>query len=93
MRENPIDMIRHFHQHIGIVHVAGVMVNGDTTHHPKNRGELTLPGQIIDYPGVMGTLRRYVPKGTRVLLEYIPNSTDFAGALKDAEESIALCES
>lgn len=93
MGENPIEMIEKYHAEIGYVHVAGVMVQAGGGHHPKNRGELDLDGQLVDYAEVCAKLAEYLPQGTYVLLEYIPTETDPAKVQQDLAVAIAICES
>lgn len=93
MHEDPVTMIGHFSRWIKYVHVAGVMVNPDATPHPHTRCELTHKGQFTDYPLVMGELRAVLPKGTRVLLEYIPSTAILEDIQFDLVASMKLCES
>ncbi len=92
MGEDVIEMIERHHEFIGYVHVAGVMLQ-DKGHHPRNRGELTIDGQVIDFPAAMSLLATHLPKGTYVLLEYIPDPTDPQRVQQDLLEAIKLCES
>jgi sugar phosphate isomerase/epimerase len=100
---NPADVISKIHDHIAYVHVAGLM-GTPTGNHPQNRGELTLDGQVIDYPAVMEELAKHFSPGTMdVLFEYIPTferckSPDGAAAevdrlTTDIDAAIELCES
>jgi len=89
---DPLAMIEKHHGHIAYVHAAGVM-RQEGGHHPKNRGELHLAGQVVDYPAVMAALAKYVPEGTYCLLEYIPNEQDPAAVEANLAAAIQLCES
>lgn len=91
MGEDPLEMIEQHHDVIGYVHVAGVMTS-DEGHHPENRGELNLDGQVIDYPPIMAALAQHLPSGTYVLLEYIPNRITALGVRERLQQAIALCE-
>jgi sugar phosphate isomerase/epimerase len=92
MDEDPLDVITQHHDVIKYVHVAGVL-RADEGHHPQNRGELDLDGQVIDYPLVMAALAKILPKGTYVLLEYIPTYGTKEGVEQNLYSAIALCES
>lgn len=92
MEEDPIDMIETYHEDIGYVHVAGVMLQ-EEGHHPQNRGELTISGQVVDYPAVMKKLAEHLPRGTYVLLEYIPQEATVSRVRENLQRAVQLCES
>jgi len=92
MNEDPIEMIEKWGPYIGYIHVAGVMREGDGF-APTNRGELTLPGQVIDYPTIMAKLAGVVPKGTYCCLEYIPTRSKLETVQADLQAAIDLLES
>lgn len=93
MGEDPIEMIEKYQDVIGYVHVAGVVLQVGSGHHPKNRGELDLDGQLVDYAQVCAKLAEFLPEGTYLLLEYIPTETDPARVQTDLATAIAICES
>ena len=92
MGEDALELVKMYHNDIGYVHVAGVMKQAEG-HHPKNRGELTLPGQQVDYATICAKLSEHLPKGTYLLLEYIPTKAGPAEVQRDLAAAIALCES
>lgn len=92
MGEDPFEMIAKYHDVIGVVHVAGVMLQAEG-HHPANRGELTLDGQVVDYAAVGAALAQHVPEGTFVLLEYIPTQSGAAEVIEELSTAIELLES
>ncbi|OGJ67623.1 hypothetical protein A3B61_02070 [Candidatus Peribacteria bacterium RIFCSPLOWO2_01_FULL_53_10] len=93
MGEDLIEMIEKYHDVIGYVHVAGVVVQVGGGHHPKNRGELDVNGQLVDYAEVCAKLAEYLPQGTYVLLEYIPTETDPTKVQQGLADAITICES
>lgn len=92
MGEDPIAMADAHGDVIGYIHVAGVITQSEG-HHPKNRGELTIEGQEVDYKAVMAKLASILPEGTYCLLEYIPTESDVATVQVNLEAAIDYCES
>ena len=107
MNLDPVKVIGQVHDHTAYVHVAGMMV-AQEGHHPKDRGELTLGGQVIDYPAVMAELAKHFAPGTLdVLFEFIPTTPRHEGEEPDeaatatelrlitanVNAAITLCES
>lgn len=86
MDENPLAFIELYGDYIGYVHVAGVM----SEDLARNRGELALEGQVIDYEAVFSAMSEFLPADTFVLFEYIPTSTDPAQVERDLVEALTL---
>lgn len=91
MGEDVFAMIERYHAYIAYVHIAGVMRQADG-HHPQNRGEITLAGQVVDYGAVCAKLKQYVPKGTYILFEWIPTTNEPAAVQAAIKMAIAICE-
>lgn len=90
---NPIDAVKKHHDHIGVVHVAGKVMSGPRTYSPFNRGPLNVQWQSIDYPTIMRCLADHTPPGMHVLIEHLKKTKDYATIVRDAEETISICES
>ncbi len=92
MGEDLFALIDEYHNLIGYVHVAQVVLKAGGGYETTNRGELTLAGEI-DIAAVGEKLARHLPIGTPVLIEYIPHSNNPAQVQADLLASMQLFES
>lgn len=90
MDQDVLEMVSSVGRWVNYVHVAGVM-RQEEGHHPQNRGEITLPGQQVNYPVVLQALVPYTKPGTPLLLEYIPTTDRPEAVIANLRKAIDLC--
>lgn len=81
--DNCFTIIERHHELIDVVHLAGFMQDPPS---PKNRCEIHLPGQRIDYGSIAQHLARKGKQDLPVMCEWIPQLDDAEEGVKQAAE-------